>query len=80
MAAQLAAALAEARRMGYALVVGLLSTDEVADLNDTASAANFVDGGQNRRFGGGCSDLHTVGGRRSWTDGQYDEPDGASVI
>ena len=28
-----------------------------------------LDGGQNRRFGGGCSgssDLHTVGGRHSW--------------
>ena len=42
VAQQLVDALAVARRMGSAPVVGLLTTDQVADLNDAAAAANLL--------------------------------------
>ena len=42
VAQQLVDALAAARRMGFAPVVGLLTTDQVADLNDDAAAANLL--------------------------------------
>ena len=42
VAQQLVDALAAARRMGYAPVVGLLTADQVSDLNDAASAAKTI--------------------------------------
>ena len=42
LAQQLAEVLAAAQRTGFARVVGLLTTDQVADLNDAAAAANLL--------------------------------------
>ncbi|CAE7249226.1 unnamed protein product [Symbiodinium sp. CCMP2592] len=42
VAAQLVAAVAAARRMGYVPVVGLMTADQIADLSDAAQAAHQV--------------------------------------
>ena len=42
MASQLTAALSAAWWMGYVPVVGLLSADQIAEINDAASAANVM--------------------------------------